>query len=269
ARKGLASFLAGTGSGGAAEYLPSDVLAATYISTREPRRLFGEMTTLGARQGPSFPKALSEMEDNLGVRLSSDLAAALGTEYAFGVEGVSVSGSAWVFAALVNAPAALDDAIARMVQGVNAQSGGDGRLVLVQESIDGRIWNSLKSTTSPFTATWTYDRGYMVAASSRGGVLRAISARNGGASLIRSSEFQRQFSTSLGMHPAGFAWFDTHGAFAKVAELTDNPVLREALAEREPVLAVFTATPDAIRAASRVRMSGVIMNLMLMESANN
>ena len=44
ARTGMASWLADAGSGGAAEYLPADVLLAGYVSTREPLQLFEELT---------------------------------------------------------------------------------------------------------------------------------------------------------------------------------------------------------------------------------
>ena len=271
-RKGLASFLASTGSGGAAEYLPHGVLGAGYVSTREPRQVFDEMAAFFASLNPSFQETRSDLEARLGVNFSSDLAAALGTEYALGIEGVSISGPAWVLAALVNDATAFDDAMARLVQGINLQAAADGeegQLVLERESIDGRVWNSLKFPQSPITATWTYDRGYLIASASRGGALRAIAARNGGAALVRSSEFQRQLSTSLGMHPAGFAWLNTQGVFAEISQFTENlmlPKALKALEERDPTLVIFTATPEEIRATSHVRMSGIIMGIMLMEN---
>jgi FecR protein/Putative zinc-finger len=49
-RKGLASWLADAGSGGAAEYLPADTLAAAYGSTREPGQLFREFTALAMQR---------------------------------------------------------------------------------------------------------------------------------------------------------------------------------------------------------------------------
>jgi len=39
----MASWLADSGSGGAAEYLPADALLAGYASTREPWQLFQEL----------------------------------------------------------------------------------------------------------------------------------------------------------------------------------------------------------------------------------
>ncbi|MDR1727814.1 MAG: FecR domain-containing protein [Acidobacteriota bacterium] len=266
-RQGLASLLADAGSGVAAEYLSRDLLAASYVSTREPRQVFDEMMRYFSKLDPSLPERLAGREARLGVNVAADFAEALGVEYAFGLEGVSTSGPEWVFTASVADPAALDAAIARMAQGLNAQAeagGSRGGMVFGQERIDGRVWSSLKTEGSPLGAVWTYDRGYMVAAASRGGALRAISARDGGGALVRSSDFQRLFPAAMGLHPAGFAWFDAKGAFAEVARFAENPALAEALERREPVLAVFAAAPEEIRAVSRARMSGVLLDLALM-----
>jgi hypothetical protein len=37
------------------------------------------------------------------------------------------------------------------------------------------------------------------------------------------------------------------------------------IAERDPILVAFSATTEQIRAASRTRISGLIMDLMLMQ----
>jgi hypothetical protein len=42
--------------------------------------------------------------------------------------------------------------------------------------------------------------------------------------------------------------------------------LGELVAGGEPILVVFDGTPEQIRAASRTRISGLIMSLMLIES---
>jgi len=48
--------------------------------------------------------------------------------------------------------------------------------------------------------------------------------------------------------------------------LAPNPALTKLLAERDPVLVVFDGTAEQIHAASRTRLSGLIMDVMLLES---
>ena len=94
----------------------------------------------------------------------------------------------------------------------------------------------MKSSSAPLAIVWTYDRGYMVAGSDRGAALRAIATRNGGSPLVWSQEFQQQLPGSAGLHPSGFAWLNTRGAFQSYAALVPNPAIRNLITERDPIL---------------------------------
>ena len=269
-RTGLASFLSSSGSVGAAEYLSSDVLAAGFVSTREPRQMFDEMAALFAGTNPQFFGNAGGEESDAGIQLAAEFASVFGTESAFGIEGISASGLMWVLAAQINDPAALDETISRLTAGFNAsaaQNGSSSYLAFEETVIDGRAWRSLKFSERPFAITWTYDRGYIVAASDRGAALRALAAKNGGGALVWSSEFQGQMPVSAGINPSAFVWVNTRGMFSGLAGLAipaANPALGQLLAQKDPLLAVFTAAPERIHAASRAGISGVIMDLMLM-----
>jgi hypothetical protein len=84
----------------------------------------------------------------------------------------------------------------------------------------------MKAGGLPFGVTWTYDRGYLVAASDRASAERAIATRNGGAQLVWSSEFLGQLPSSAGMHPSAFAWLNTKGALGVFSGLVQSPALR-------------------------------------------
>ncbi len=268
-RMGMASWLADSGSGGAAEYLSSDAVFAAYVSTREPRQLFEELTAQLAKADPSSKQDLAEAEARLGINFASDLAAAFGTESAFGLEGLSVTGPVWVMAVLVNDPGTLDISIRKLVDVFNAELGPEDqakRITIEQETADGRIWTTMRSGLAFLTVTWTYDRGYLVAASDRAAAMRAIATRNGGLPLVVSSAFLQQLPSSAGLHPSGFAWLNTKGAFQGFAAMAPSPILQKLLAERDPILVVYNGTIEQIHAASRTQLSGLIVDMMLLES---
>jgi hypothetical protein len=268
-RMGMASWLADAGSGGAAEYLSSDAVFAAYVSTREPRQLFEELTAQLAKSVPSSTQDLAEAEAKLGIHFASDLAAAFGTESAFALEGLSVTGPVWVMAVLVNDPSTLDVSIRRLVDVFNAELGPEDqtkRITIEQETADGRIWTTMRSGIAFLTVTWTYDRGYLVAASDRGAAMRAIATRNGGSPLVLSSAFLQQLPSSAGLHPSGFAWLNSKGALQGFAAMAPNPLLQKLLAERDPILVVYNGTIEQIHAASRTQISGLIVDMMLLES---
>ena len=220
ARTGMASWLADAGSGGAAEYLPSDALVAGYVSIREPLQLFEEFTAQITKLVPDFERGLASMDEKLGVGFLQNLSAALGTEAALALTGLSTSGPTWVMASVAYNPAVIDSSLQKLVETFNAELGPDeqaGRIVLEQESAGGRTWSTMKPGGLPLGLTWTYDRGYMVAASDRAVAERAIATRNGGFPLVWSPEFLGQLPWSDRPSPVRLRLAEREGS-------TRNPV---------------------------------------------
>ena len=269
ARTGMGSWLADAGSGAAAEYLPADALVAGYVSTREPLQLFEEFAAQITRSAPDFERGLATLDEKLGAGFLQGLAGALGTEAALALTGLSTSGPTWVMASVANNPAVIDNSLQRLVEAFNAELGPDEqgkRIVLQQESAGGRTWSTLKPGDLPVHIVWTYDRGYLVAASDRGVAERAIATRNGGSQLVWSPEFLAQLPSSSGLHPSAFAWLNAKGALGILSTLTSNPKVGELVAGSDPILVMFDGTTEQIHAASRTRISGLIMDAMLIES---
>jgi hypothetical protein len=193
----------------------------------------------------------------------------LGTESALALTGLSASGPTWVMVTVAHNPLVIDSSVRQLVDAFNAELKPDEqgqRIVFGQESAGGRTWSTMKPGGLPLGIVWTYDRGYMVAASDRGVAERAIATRNGGSPLVWSPQFLSRLPSSAGLHPSAFAWLNPKGALGILATLTASPAVREIVDGEEPILVVFDGTPEQIRAASRTRISGVIMNLMLLES---
>jgi ferric-dicitrate binding protein FerR (iron transport regulator) len=269
ARTGMGSWLADSGSGGAAEYLPVDALVAGYVSTREPLQLFEEFTAQLTRLEPDFDRELATMDEKLGAGFVQNLTAAIGSEAALALTGLSVSGPTWIMASLANNPAVIDSSLQKLVDTFNAELGPDEqskRIVVEQETVGGRTWTTMRPGGVPVGITWTYDRGYLVAGSDRAVAERAIATRNGGSPLVWSPEFLGQLPSSAGLHPSGFVWLNTKGALGILSTLTSNPAVSELVAARDPILVVFDGTPEQIHAASRTRISGLIMDVMLLEN---
>jgi ferric-dicitrate binding protein FerR (iron transport regulator) len=270
-RWGLASGLADGGSGGAADYLPSAALLAGYVSTREPGQLFQEFTKLMPDQ-QQLQRNLSMLDQKLGANFVANLTAAAGTEAAFALQGFSATGPAWVMVALANDQTVIDGSVAKLVETFNAELPADQqdkRLVLTQESAGGRMWNTLKLGGLPLGATWTYDNGYMVTGSDRATAERAIATRYGGSALVWSPAFQGQLPASAGLHPSAFAWLNTKGALGIFSTMSGNPAIAKLMAERDPVLVVFDGKPEQIHAASRTRLSGAIIDALMLQNLTN
>jgi hypothetical protein len=172
-------------------------------------------------------------------------------------------------ATLANSPVAIDSSLQKLVETFNGELGPDEqgkRIVLEREIVGERTWNTMRPGGLPISLTWTYDRGYMVAASDRGVAERAIATRNGGFPLVWSPEFLAQLPSSAGLHPSAFAWLNPKGALGILSALSTNPTIAELGNGHDPILVVFDGTPEQIHAASRTRISGLIMDVMLLEN---
>ena len=183
---------------------------------------------------PDFATGLATLDEKLGAGFVQNLTSGVGTEAAFAVTGLSTSGPTWVLAIVANNQWLIDSSVAKLVEAFNAELGPDEqgkRIVFEQESANGRTWNTLKPGGLPLGITWTYDAGYMVAASDRAVAERAIATRNGGSQLVWSPDFLGQLPSSAGLHPSGFAWLNTKGAFATLAPLAPSPAFAELMAE--------------------------------------
>jgi hypothetical protein len=170
---------------------------------------------------------------------------------------------------VANNPTVIDSSLQTLVDAFNAELTADEqgkRIVLGQESAGGRTWSTLKPGGLPLGIVWTYDRGYLVAASDRGVAERAIATRNGGSPLVWSPEFLGQLPSSAGLHPSAFGWLNPKGALGILATLVASPALSELMAGGDPILVVFDGNPEQIHAASRTRVSGLIMQLMMLNS---
>jgi hypothetical protein len=230
--------------------------------------LFQEFTALMTTQKPSFQADLTKVEDTLGAGFLGRLTAAMGTEVAFGLQGFSTSGPAWMMVGLANDPAVIDSSLSKIVDTINAQLSAadqDKRCTLTQEAAGGRMWTTLKAGSLPIGVTWTYDGGYLVAGSDRATAERAIATRNGGSALVWSSAFQAQLPASAGLHPSAFAWLNTKGALGLFSALSPSQALSGLLAGQDPVLVVFDGKPEQIHVASRTRLSGAVIDVMMLE----
>ena len=68
------------------------------------------------------------------------------------------------------------------------------------------------------------------------------------------------------LHPSAFGWLNAKGALGLLTTIVANPALSEIVAGGDPILVVVDGTENQIHAASRTRISGLIMQALLVDS---
>lgn len=264
-RSGIASWIAQPGPIGSAAYVSSQAIVAAAASTRDPRGAFDQLMAL---LGPSSEMAqeLQKLEYETGISIGNDIADSLGTDFVIAIEQISVPIPGWIAAFEVLNPGALDEAMRRLVTAVNRQMATEPdpeRVILAAETVNGRVWNSLTSSTSPTSLYWTYDRGYLVASTDMALALRAIGVRDSGSSLVRSSNFRSRYPRDGGLYDSGFFWLNTSEVADELAALVDDSNAGTLALTSDPVLVVLTGEADQVRWASSIRFTSFLLDLML------
>ncbi|MBI3279794.1 MAG: FecR domain-containing protein [Acidobacteria bacterium] len=262
ARTGISSWLAAPGPAGSAEYISSDAVLALSASTRNPRQAFDELLEMLGQGTSRLGAELRRFESETGVNVGNDIAAALGTDFTLVIERPAIPIPAWVGVAEVLQPALLESAIRRLVESGNRKSPAQHQLTLGEENVGGRTWRTLKSASQTTTLSWTYDRGYLVAGTDRAVAARAIATRENGTPVIRSASFRQQLPGSGSVHHSGFIWINAQGALRDLSALVENPSLKMLLENRNPVLIVLDGETERIHAASRTRLTSLLLDLM-------
>lgn len=268
-RVGMASWLAAPGSAGSAEYVSDQAVVVASGSTRNPRQAFDELLSI-AGEGSEFANHIREFETKTAVSIADDIASSLGTDFTFSIEQPSLPAPGWVAVFEVINPGALDDAARRLVDAYNTELGpehADRTMSLTQETVNGRSWNIVGSANSPIKLSWTYDRGYMIASTDRAVATRAIAVRESGTSLVHSARFQERYPVAANLHSSGFFWLNTNGVLADMASLVNSAALQRLAGSRDPVLFVVNGEMERIHAASRTRLTSLILDLMLVHGA--
>ncbi|MGH9397509.1 MAG: FecR domain-containing protein [Terriglobia bacterium] len=198
-RQGVASWLAAPSPMGTLDFVSPQASAALSFVLKDPKALIeGLLDSAQGRDG-GFKKGLEEFESETGVDVVNDLAASLGGEVTVALDGPVLPSPQWEAALDVYNPQRLQASLAKLVTAFNLKlSGAAGTLRLTQEESGGRVLYSLRfdrvnagapSTPLP-TIHYAFADGYMVVASSRSQLERAMQNHENGYSLAHSAEFQ-------------------------------------------------------------------------------
>lgn len=188
---GIPSWLAAPGPMGALEYISPDANVVAGFVVKDPQSLVGDLLGVLETVSPELRRNLDRQQSLHGLDIRNDIAAPLGGEFAFAIDGPIFPTPSWKLVFEVNDPQHLQQTLERVVMEVNKEAAvfGKGNLSWEQAAAGDRTFYTLKSGDFGLQVNYVYSRGYMIVAPSRALLERAIAARDNGASLLHSSKF--------------------------------------------------------------------------------
>ena len=242
ARRGVAAWLAEPAPLATLDFVSSDAYLVTAVAAKDGVELFDELLGMVADVGPEALSELRDFETEAGINLRDDLAAAIGGEGAFAIDGPILPIPSWKLILEVYDPATLNHTIRTVVDRANDElAANDREPITITEETFGRLrYTSITHPSSPVPFTYTMTEGFLIAGSNRAVIERAIQVRASGMGLTGSAVFRellpdngftdcsavfyRNLAPLLGVLPSG-AMGEDLGAYEDLLRETAAPGL--------------------------------------------
>ena len=256
ANRGIPSWLATPGPMGSLEYISPDANVVAGFVVKNPATLVDDLLGVLETVQPDLRKHLDKLQSDHGLNIRDDIAAPLGGEFAFAIDGPILPTPSWKLVFEVNDPAHLQQTLERVVGEVNKQAAYFGKSGLTWEKADAgsRTYYTLRSADfGSLEVNYAYANGYLIVGPSRALVERALRSQENGSSLLRSAKFtaglpadgNANFSAVFyhnigGLVPAGLA--------STAQNLPSGPqeAIKSIASDLKPTLAYAYAQGDSI-----------------------
>lgn len=256
ADRGIASWLAAPGSMGALDFVSPNANVATAFVVKEPALLVDDLIGFLEKVQPDVRNQMAGIEKEQGFSIRNDFAAPLGGEFAFAIDGPLLPTPSWKVILEVYDQAKLQNTFERVVGKLNQFSAlhGKGQLSIENTTAGNRTYYSIKSAAAGMEVHYTYANGYLVAAQSRALLEQAVSLRDSGNTLVRSSRFMSALPQDGNTNFSAIFYHDLAGIMGPLAErlkkTADGQELGSIDANSPPTLAYAYAQGDRITLAA-------------------
>jgi FecR protein len=191
AQRGIPSWLAAPAPMGSLEYISQDANIVAGFVVKDPVSLVDDLLGVVETVSPDLRKNMEQLQTSHGLDVRRDIAAPLGGEFAFAIDGPILPTPSWKMVFEVNDSEHLQQTLERIVVEINKEAAKFGKSGLVWDrgEIGNRAYYTLRSADFGVEVNYTYVNGYMVVGPSRGLVERAVRSQEAGYSLLRSTKF--------------------------------------------------------------------------------
>jgi len=248
-RQGVASWLAAPSPAGSLDFVSPEASFAASMVMKSPRVMMQELIGLASGADADFTKQLDDFQAHAGVNLLDDVAAPLGSDVTFAIDGALVPIPAWKLIIEVNDPTHLQQTLTQFVKSFNQQAPATaGKLSLTSEQFNGRTFYALSNDKAPaIAAHYTFVDGYLLASSSEANVLTAIQNKQTGHILADSANFRSKLPADGYPNFSAMVYSNVSSSLGDLTKQLKSPLLTPS---GSGLVCVY-GEPDRIIAAAR------------------
>lgn len=191
ANKGIASWLAQPAPMGALNYISADANVVGAFVIKDPTTMADNILNAFKAVEPKFGEELAKFETEHGINIRNDIAAPLGGEFAFALDGPLVPTPSWKLIVEVYDQAAMQSTLERIVGELNriAQTHNKQGFTLTGTEENGQKFYVLKSLDFPVEVNYAFVKGYWIATPSKALIDRAMRYAESGSTILLSPRF--------------------------------------------------------------------------------
>jgi len=254
-RRGIAAWLAAPAPMGAVDFVSPDASFVVSFVVMQPQAAVQELFNAIQSVDPNFSSQEAQFESQTGISVLNDLAAPLGGDFAFALDGPVLPTPSWKFAIEVYDPTRLEQTIETLIAKANQVNSNAG-LALTQAQVSGRTYYTVQSAKSSLTINYSFVDGYLVAAASQALLTQAIGQHAAGITLTRSAAFKSLLAPDGHSNFSAFVYQNLGSALNSIAgglqaiAPNQKETIASLKANAAPSLVYAYGQPDRIELAS-------------------
>ena len=191
ANKGVAAWLAQPAPMGSLKYISPDANIVGAFVVKEPSAMADNLITALKTVEPKFGEDLAKFESEHGVNLRNDIAAPLGGEFAFALDGPVIPTPCWKIIVEVYDQSRMQQTLERLVEEINAEAlkANKKGLALTKSEQGNQTFYVIKSLDFSVEINYAYVKGYLIATPGQALIDRAIRYAESGSTITSSPRF--------------------------------------------------------------------------------
>jgi len=260
-RQRVASWLGAPAPVGSLDFVSPNAALAVAGVTKDPASIVDDMMAMmsaDGRKNDEFNKA----QEELGVDIRNDLAANLGGEFTFALDGPVLPTPSWKVVVEVKDSGRFETSLERLVQAADARFQGKDKhgIAIDKSQAGGQTYYEVHDpATGALLAEYTYASGYMILAPTRALLMEALQTHASGNTLAHSSSFKALLPVDQNENYSAVAYQNLGPVMTPLlSQLSGGPAdaIKKLAADSHPTAICAWGKDSRIEAASNSNLFG-------------